>query len=213
MTAAENILNRLCDLQGTNFEVTDCQVKESEIIWRIEHKKPALYFCSRCGGKLEGCHSTDWITLWDVPLGSKQCKWQVKRARILCPCSLSVRVERLEFRSRHHFLTQRFVNYIEQVLCSKMFTVADVARLFHLDYGTVYKIDHEVLRRLVQELQIPDPIHISVDEKSFKKGHSYVTVVTDCDLRARAMREDKNRFKRFAYCLLGELPRVYPSSA
>jgi DNA polymerase elongation subunit (family B) len=32
--------------------------------------------------------------------------------------------------------------------------VADVARLFDLDYSTVYKIDHEVLRRLIQELKI-----------------------------------------------------------
>ena len=50
-----------------------------------------------------------------------------------------------------------------------MFTVADVARLSDLDYGVVHKIDHEVLRRLIQLVQIPDPINISVDEKSFKK--------------------------------------------
>lgn len=96
---------------------------------------------------------------------------------------MNVTIEKLSFRSKHHYLTQRFVDYIEQVLCSKMFTVADVARLFDLDYGTIYKIDHEVLRRLIQELQIPDPINIAVDEKSFKKGHNYVTIVTDCDLK------------------------------
>ena len=58
-----------------------------------------------------------------------------------------------------------------------------MARLFDLDYGTVYKIDHVVLLRLIQELKIPDPINIAVDEKSFKKGHNYVTIVTDCDLK------------------------------
>jgi len=26
------ILNRLCDLQGTNFEIVDCQVKEKEVV-------------------------------------------------------------------------------------------------------------------------------------------------------------------------------------
>lgn len=183
MAGANVILGRLCDLQGTNFEVTDCQVKSEEIVWRIEHKQDAVYICTRCGAENKACHDTRWITLWDVPFGKKNCKWLVKRARILCQCSMNVYVEKLPFRSKHHKLTQRFVDYIEQVLCSKMFTVADVARLFDLDYGTIYKIDHEVLRRLIQELEIPDPINISVDEKSFKKGHNYVTIVTDCDLK------------------------------
>jgi len=59
--------------------------------------------------------------------------------------------------------------------------VMDTARLFNLDYGTVYKIDHRVLLNLIQYHEIPDPINISVDEKSFKKGHQYVTIVSDLD--------------------------------
>jgi transposase len=182
MAGADIILNRLCDLQGTNFEVVDCQVKDEEIVWKIQHREDAKYICTRCNRVNTTCHDTKWITLWDVPFGRKSCKWLVKRARILCPCSLHVTVEKMSFRSKHHKLTQRFVDYVEQVLCSKMFTVADVARLFDLDYGVIYKIDHEVLLRLIQELKIPDPINIAVDEKSFQKGHNYVTVVTDCDL-------------------------------
>jgi transposase len=193
MAGADVILTRLCELQGTNFEVTDCKVKDDEIIWRIEHKQEAVYICSRCGAENTSCHDRKWITLYDVPFGKKRCKWLVRRARILCCCSMNVYVEKLSFRSQHHFLTQRFVNYIEQVLCSKMFTVADVARLFDLDYGTVYKIDHEVLRRLIQEMQVPDPVHIAVDEKSFKKGHNYVTIVTDCDLKKVIWVSEGNR--------------------
>tara|TARA_B100001939_G_C16831626_1_gene568945 strand:- start:44 stop:1015 length:972 start_codon:yes stop_codon:yes gene_type:complete len=85
----------------------------------------------------------------------------------------------MDFRSKHHQMTKRFNDYIEMTLCSKMFTVADVARLFKLSYSVVYKIDHEVLLRLIQEHEIPDPIHLSVDETSFRKRRHYVTVVTD----------------------------------
>lgn len=99
----------------------------------------------------------------------KQCIWQVERAQILCSCSNYLRIEHMPFRAKHHHLTQRFVDQIEQVLCSKMFTVADVSRLFKVDYGTIYKIDHDVLFRLWQQCEIPNPIHISVDEKSYKK--------------------------------------------
>jgi len=96
---------------------------------------------------------------------------------------MNYRVEKLSFKSPKHFLTQRYVDYIEYTLCTKMFTVADVARLFNLDYGIIYKIDHDVLLRLWQLAEVPDPIHIAVDEKSYKKGHKYVTIVSDLDRR------------------------------
>ena len=63
-----------------------------------------------------------------------------------------------------------------------MITVMDISKMLGLNYGLVYKIDHDVLTRLLQHQEIPDPINISVDEKSFKKRHSYVTIITDTDL-------------------------------
>jgi transposase len=183
MAQSDVILNRLCDLQETNFEVVDVQVKDEEIIWRIKHKAEAFYICSKCDEKVFSSHDKEWIEIADIPFGKKRSIWKIKRARILCICTNFVRVEKIPFRSTHHHLTRRFVEYIEQVLCTKMFTVADVTRLFNLDYGVVYKIDHEVLLRLIQTVGIPDPIHIAVDEKSFKKGHNYVTIVTDCDIK------------------------------
>ena len=193
MAQSNTILNRLCDLQGTNFEVRDVKVSDEEIIWQIEHKDKAEYQCSYCSRKHSSFHDSGWIRIKDYPFGNKRCIWKVKRMRVLCTCSNNVRVEHLSFRSKHHFLTQRLVNYVEQVLCSKMFTVADVARLFSLDYGVVYKIDHDVLLRMWQQCEIPDPINISVDEKSFKKGQSYVTIVTDVDLKKVIWVSEGNR--------------------
>ncbi len=193
MAGADIILTRLLDLQDTNFEVVDCKVSDQEVVWQIQHREGAVYICKSCGLEHTTCHDTKTVTLRGVPFGKKACKWVIKFARILCTCKLRVRNEKLVFRASHHKLTQRFVDHVEQVLCSKMFTVADVARLFELDYSTVYKIDHEVLRRLVQELKIPDPINIAVDEKSFQKGHSYVTVVTDCDIQKVIWVSEGNR--------------------
>ena len=188
-----HILNRLAGLEQTNFEITDVKVKEKEIIWQVEHRKDAVYECKYCGVKQTSYHDSGWIKLKDYPFGNKRCVWRIKRMRILCTCSNNVRVEALPFRSKHHYLTQRFVDHIEQVLCSKMFTVADVARLFELNYGVIYKIDHDVLLRMWQECEIPDPINISVDEKSFKKGHNYVTIVTDVDLKKVIWVSEGNR--------------------
>lgn len=184
MTQEGIILNRLCELQLTNFEVTDVKVTEDEIIWQIEHKPENKCFeCPCCGAKHTTYFDSSWVELIDVPVGSKRSIWKIKRMRILCTCWNMPRVERLDFRSKYHRLTQRMENYVEQLLCTKMFTVADVARLFNLDYGVVYKIDHDVLRRLFQTMQLKDPIHIAVDEKSFRKGHKYVTIVVDLDTK------------------------------
>jgi hypothetical protein len=45
------------------------------------------------------------------------------------------------------------------------------------------KNNHDVPTRLLQNQEIPDPINISVDEKSFKKRHNYVTIIKDTDLK------------------------------
>jgi transposase len=47
-----------------------------------------------------------------------------------------------------------------------------------VDYGIVYKIDHAILIELLQHAEIPEITRIGVDEKSFLKGHNYVTVVS-----------------------------------
>jgi transposase len=174
-------INRLFNLQDTNFMVYDMDVKEDCVTFTIKHKEQAFYICKRCGHHCDAYHDKDWITLWDIPMGMKRVKWRVERMRILCHCSLNYLVEDLPFRSEQHQLTQRFVDYIEFTLCTKMFTVADVARLFNLDYGVVYKIDHQVLLRMWRTLDLPDPVHIAVDEKSYKRGHRYVTVVSDVE--------------------------------
>jgi transposase len=176
-------INRLLDLQATNFEVVDMDVKDHKITYTIKHKEAVQYVCKHCGHAHDSYHDKQWITLYDLPLGNRKVVWRVERMRILCHCQLNYRVEYLPFKSDKHYLTQRYVDYIEYTLCTKMFTVSDVARLFNLDYGIIYKIDHDVLLRLWQKAEVPDPIHIAVDEKSYRKGHKYVTIVSDIDRR------------------------------
>jgi transposase len=174
-------INRLLDLQETNFQVFDMDVKEDKITYTIKHKEPAQYICKHCGHAHDSYHDKEWIHLQDLPLGNRKVIWRIERMRILCHCQMGYRVEQMFFKSQRHFLTQRFVDYISYTLCTKMFTVADVSRLFNLDYGIIYKIDHDVLLRLWQSAEVPNPINIAVDEKSYKKGHKYVTIVSDID--------------------------------
>jgi transposase len=174
-------INRFLGLQGTQFEVHDMDVKPGKTTFTIKHREPAHYICKHCGASHDSYHDKDWVYLTDNFMGLQKLVWKVERMRILCHCQMGYRVESMPFKSTKHFLTQRFVDFIEFTLCTKMMTVADVARLCNLDYGTVYKIDHDLLVRMWQHAEVPNPIHISVDEKSYKKGHKYVTLVSDVE--------------------------------
>lgn len=180
------LINRLFELQDTNFTVVDVQRKSELMEVRIWHKKQAYYICSRCEAKHTGAHDFREVVFWDVPLGNLSVKLIVRRARVSCSCSNKVCVERIPFRSKNHRLSKRMVQYCESLLCTKMFTVADVARMLNLNYDTVYKIDHRILQELVQHLEIPKIKRIGVDEKSFLKGQKYITVVSCLD-RGKAL--------------------------
>jgi len=153
---------------------------------KIQHKPAAHYICPRCGIQHSTAYDFKTIVLKDVPIGHLKTRLKIKRARILCSCHHSPLVEKISFRSSCSRLTKRMQEYCEGLLCTKMFTVADVARLLQLDYGLVYKIDHRILLELVQKLEIPAIKRLGVDEKSFLKGHKYVTVFNCLD-RGRAV--------------------------
>lgn len=182
MAQANIILNNLCGLQHSNFEVCDVKVYKDREEWYIKRKPGALPICNNCGLPYEyGSHSISTVDIIDQPSGCLKKIWKVTRAKIACPCNLGILVERLDFKADHHLMTKRFVNYIEELLCTKMFTVADIAKMFNIDYGIPYKIDHACLIRLMQFHVLELPERISVDEKSSRKGHNYVTIVSDLD--------------------------------
>lgn len=153
-------INRFMGLQDSNFEVCDMDVKPGKTTFTIKHREPAVYICKHCGAGHDSYHDKDWIYLTDNLLGMQKLEWKVERMRILCHFQMGYRVESLPFKSPKHFLTQRFVDFIEFTLCTKMMTVADVSRLCNLDYGIIYKVDHDVLVRMWQHAEVPDPTHI-----------------------------------------------------
>ena len=54
-------INRLLDLQETNFQVFDMDVKEDKITYTIKHKEPAQYICKHCGHAHDSYHDKEWV--------------------------------------------------------------------------------------------------------------------------------------------------------
>lgn len=179
----KDIVERMFDLQGSNFIIKDVKVFKDRIVVEIEPDPEKERICSKCRSLVKKIHDSREIKLKDIPYGLKECEWRVKFNRVKCDCSDGPQGEFLSFKAEKHNITKRLQDNVEYMLCSKMVTVADTARIFGLSYSVTYEIDHEVLKRMVQSYEIPNPINISIDEKSFKKGHSYVTIITDTDTK------------------------------
>jgi len=178
----DRLIRFLVGLQGSRFELQDFHWdrQQREMVYEVVPKGPER-ICSRCH-QGASCHDREWIELKDLPVGIQMSsvKLKVLKCRVRCK-GCGIQQEALVFRSEFGRITKRLEEYIVDLLMTKMITVQDIARMFGLDYDLVYRIDLEVLRRQALSMKKPDPQHIAVDEKSFKKGHSYVTIVIDVE--------------------------------
>ncbi len=89
-------INRLLDLQETNFQVFDMDVKEDKITYTIKHREPLQYICKHCHHVHDSYHDKDWIYIQDLPLGNRNGlapkKWTRDYAAVNCLASYSVGV-------------------------------------------------------------------------------------------------------------------------
>lgn len=183
MTSQEKFIRIFTGLQDSRFVLSRFFTRKEEKKWIYEvipDNQPRL--CSLCHREAFK-HDQQWIQLKDLPMGveAQEVIVKVRRWIVDCPhCGLRVK-EHMPFRGLFGRITKRLEAYIEDLLATKMITVKDVARMFKLDYDLVYRIDFKVLEERLKSLPKPNPQHVAVDEKSFQKGHSYVTIVTDAD--------------------------------
>lgn len=62
-------------------------------------------------------------------------------------------------------------------------SIKDTAQLCRLNWKTVKNIDKKHLQKLVVPLSELNPRGIGVDEIAYEKGHRYLTIVRDLDLK------------------------------
>lgn len=164
--------------------------KEMEIV--LEKTKGKEHYCAHCGHQLgaqDGRYRVKARHLrcfgWNVTVSF----WREKR---YCPECKKVRSELIDWicpTSPH--MTLELAWWINRM--SEVSSVLAVSRLESVDKMTAYKVDHFILRRMLQGYEIPKVRRISVDEvyarskKQMKDDESrddlFLTVVVDQDTR------------------------------
>lgn len=158
----------------------------------LQRRKNKTALCARCGsvlGKKRGeyfvtarhLRAFGWQASVIVPVGKYDCsnckKIRSELISFLCPTSPHI--------------TQELAWWINRM--SEITSVLAVSRLESVDKMACYKVDHYILKRLVQGYEIPTVRRIAVDEvyarskKQMKEDENrddlFLTVIVDIDTR------------------------------
>ena len=156
----------------------ELNVKERKVdIW-VEHGAGAGWACPECGRSM-GCYDHSAERVWrHLDTCQFATHLHARVPRVECPEHgvRQVKVPWAEARSRFTLLFER---WIIDVL-TECQTVSGVCALLGVSWDEAFNVMQRAVER-GQSRKRPEPIrHIGVDEKAFRKGHSYMTIV--CDL-------------------------------
>ncbi len=146
--------------------------------------------CRRCDSPLGTARSKHRLRVQDLPVMTYKNFIVFYRRKGHCPKCNKIRSEKVHFIAEETpHLTKQYVWWLGRL--TEISTVKQAADLTELDKSTLFRIDLDRLRTMLQRYQIPDPVRISVDEvyakRTKKEGEDrddkFMTVITDLDTK------------------------------
>lgn len=161
-------------------------VQKTRVDVYVEHRKDATWTCPACGKSVslyDHAEERSWRHL-------DSCQFQTflhaRVPRIACP-DHGIRNANLPWGERGSRFTMMMERLIIDVL-QQSYTVMAACRLLRISWDEAYGVMIRAVRRGL-ERRDPNylPKYITVDEKSIRRGHDYVTLL--CDLERAAVME------------------------
>jgi len=147
-------------------------------IW-VAHESGAVWSCPQCGRELS-CRDHAEERVWrHLDTCQFQTHLHARIPRVDCPGHgvVQVRVPWAEARSRFTLLMERLVIDV----LTQCATVSGACRLLGLSWDEAWGVMERAVARGRRRKQAKVIPHVGVDEKAFRKGHDYMTVVCDLD--------------------------------
>jgi transposase len=168
-------LDELWQVDDVNLDLASNQV-----VIQLSHRGGRL-ICPDCGGQ---CSQADlgpertWRHL-DTMQFRTELKARIPRSRCT---DCGVKTIAVPWGGKHSRFTLMFEAFAIKVLQSCA-NVSKAATLLGLSWDAVHKIIERAVARGLERRQLDGIEHLGMDEKSFGKGHDYVSVMTDIDNR------------------------------
>ncbi len=172
----QQILGLSSPWQVTSVELDHAHL---EIRVRVDHPRGTKFCCPDCNTELP-CHDHAEERRWRH-LDSCQFKTMLiaRQPRVNCP-KHGVKTVLVPWAEKNSRFTLMFVRFAIDVLLATQ-TVAGASSLLRTSWDeTWYILEKAVERGKARKKNAPMP-RIGIDEKAFRKGHNYITLIYDLD--------------------------------
>ncbi|PST46383.1 ISL3 family transposase, partial [Bifidobacterium callitrichos] len=178
----KSLFTRLLNVKGMVVEdarITDSPLRPEPVLEVRVRPRAGMLRCSRCGRKRPGYDRGGGVRRWrHQDFGCWRVELVAAMPRVECP-ECGVVVAQVPWAEPGSRFTRDF-----EAECAWLMTVANqktVSGFLHVAWRTAGDIAHRVAGRL--KAAMPSPFDhltsIGVDETSYRKGHTYITVVVD----------------------------------
>jgi transposase len=159
--------------------------KHRVVRWKRHHKSwielwleyaGAIYRCSGCGQSFRRYYDRVWMRLRDLDISRHRVYVWVPRYRVRCPQCGVRRVDSGVARRRAR-CTRRFERWLFRL--TNGMTVKEVSNLTGVDWEAVKDAESRYILGLLRKRDLNGITDLGIDEVSEKKGHRYLTLVTD----------------------------------
>ena len=166
---------RLMDLPGVTVTDVDFQRTRVAVTVRLRSRKLC---CAECGFTTKARYDTRSVASWwrHLDLGSWRLEVRAELRRIKCPVH-GVRTEGVPFARSHSRFTRDFEDLVGW-LATTMDKTA-LRRLVRIDWDTTGRIIERVMVDGLDPGRLDNLFVVGVDEVSWRKGHSYLTLVSN----------------------------------
>jgi transposase len=166
-----------------------CHKKWIEL-WIKQREKE--YRCGGCGRRFGHYYDSPLIRLRDLDISKHRVSLWVPRYRVECP-RCGVRRISLSLARPGARCTRRFERWLFTL--TRDMTVKAVALLVGVDWEMVKDAEVRYIAGLLRKRDLAGIVDLGIDEISEKKGHKYLTLVTDIQKR-RVIWVGKNRDRK-----------------
>jgi len=142
--------------------------------------KNTRFRCPRCRMTVGSGRRSRWRLLRDLDIGRRHVELRVQVYRVWCSACGRSEVP-ITLARQYARCTRRLEEHLFRLTADS--TVKAVAKRMALDWETVKDAEVRYIRGLLRKRNLDDVTRIGIDEVSYKKGHKYLTLVTDLDGR------------------------------
>jgi transposase len=181
----------------------DLSLEDQRVVIQLEHRQGQPVCCPGCGHQRPLKDHAPQRTWRHLDTMQFETVLTARPPRTDCP-ECGVKTIAVPWAAPHGRFTLMFEAFAIHVLEAASSTERARA-LLRLSWGSAQRIMDNAVERGLEHRQVDEVQHVGIDEKSFGKGHNYISVMTDID-GSRVLEVSEDRDKAAADELWGALP-------